>query len=424
MPDILGAGMYKLLIREVLLNNKIQDILIEGDRISKIGENIQSENIEILNGRNKAALPAFYNMHTHSAMTILRGYADDMALMPWLQKKIWPVESKMTEEDIYWGTKLACLEMIKSGTVLANDMYWHWHGEARAAQEMGIRMINGMTIIDFLDESKLPQIQDDVERIFEESSKYDDLVQFSLAPHAVYTVSKKTLIWSAEFARKNDLKLHIHIAETEQEVLDCKKKHGLTPIEYLDKIGFLDSNVIAAHMIWLTENDFDIVKKHNLTVVHCPVSNMKLGSGIFPYNEYRQRDIPVCVATDGCSSNNNLDMFEEMKFAALLPKIANRNPELAPAEEIYKTTTFNPAQALGVKAGELKAGNLADIILVDMKNLNLLPNHNLISNLVYSAHSDCVMTTICNGRILMEDRRIHGENEIIKKFKKTVKTLT
>ena len=416
--------MDKILIKGVLLDSVIQDILIEGNLITQTGSNLYAENTKVIDGKNKAALPAFYNMHTHSAMEILRGYADDMALMPWLQDKIWPIEAKMTEEDVYWGTKFACLEMIKSGTVLANDMYWHWHGEARAAQEMGIRMINGVTILDLLDDSKLPQIQADIEKIYETSQDYGDLVQLSLAPHAIYTVSEKTLKWTAEFARKKGLRIHTHVAETEYEYQECQKKHGLTPIEYLDKIGFLGSDVIAAHMVWLSKHDFEIIKKHNLTVVHCPVSNMKLGSGIFKYQEYQKHGIPICVATDGSSSNNNLDLFEEMKFAALLPKIANMNPEIAPAEEIYKTTTSNPAQALGMAAGKIIAGNLADIILVDMENLNLIPSHNLTSNLVYSAHADCVCTTICNGKILMEDRKIAGEAEIISNFQKVVHALT
>jgi 5-methylthioadenosine/S-adenosylhomocysteine deaminase len=415
--------MDKILIKGVLLDSVIQDILIEGNLITQTGSNLTAENAKVINGKNKAALPAFYNMHTHSAMEILRGYADDMALMPWLQDNIWPIEAKMTEEDVYWGTKFACLEMIKSGTVLANDMYWHWHGEARAAQEMGIRMINGVTILDLLDDSKLPQIQAEVEKTFEASQNYGDLVQLSLAPHAIYTVSEKTLKWTADFARKKGLRIHIHVAETEYEYQECQKKHGLTPIEYLDKIGLLSSDVIAAHMVWLSKHDFEIVKKHNLTVVHCPVSNMKLGSGIFKYQEYQKHNIPVCVATDGSSSNNNLDLFEEMKFAALLPKIANQNPEIAPAKDIYKTTTYNPAQALGMAAGEVKSGNLADIILVDLENLNLIPSHNLTSNLVYSAHADCVCTTICNGKVLMEDRKIVGEAEIIRNFQRVVKAL-
>jgi len=415
--------MEKILIKDVILDGVTQDILIEGNLITEIGNNLKKDNALIINGKGKAALPAFYNMHTHSAMEILRGYADDMALMPWLQDKIWPVEGKMTEEDVYWGTKFACLEMIKGGTVLANDMYWHWHGEARAVQEMGIRMINGYTVLDLLDDQKLPQIKEEVQKTFEESHKYGDLVKFSLAPHAIYTVSEKTLIWTTEFARKHDLNIHIHVAETEHEFNECKKNHGLTPLAYLDQIGVLDSNVFAAHMVWLSDDDFEIVKKRNLKVIHCPVSNMKLGSGIFRFQDYQEHNIPICVGTDGCSSNNNLDMFEEMKFAALLPKISTRNPEIASAEEIFKTTTLNPAQSLGMPAGEIKIGNLADIILIDLDNINLIPNHNLISNLVYSAHGDCVHTTICNGKILMQNRKVEGEEEIISNFKRVVKPL-
>lgn len=407
----------------MLLDNAACDILIEGNSITRIEDNISTDNACIIDGSNKAALPALYNMHTHIAMNIMRGYADDMALMPWLQNKIWPLEANLTEDDIYWGSKFACLEMIKAGTVLANDMYWHWPAEAKAAGEMGIRLINGITLIDLQDDTKLPQLQRQVEDLMHIKNNYGDLVQFSLAPHAVYTVSEKTLVWTAEYARKHDLKLHIHISETEQEVRDCQAKHGLSPLQYLDKIGFLDTNVIAAHMVWLDSIDFEIVKKTGITIAHCPVSNMKLGSGIFKYDEYARQGIPICVATDGSSSNNNLDLFEEMKFAALLAKISNSNPEIATADEIFRTTTYNPAQYLNMNAGIVKCGNLADIILVDLDNINLIPNHNLISNLIYSAHADCVHTTICNGKILMDNHRVDGENEIITQFQKTINRL-
>lgn len=415
--------MNKILIKNASLDGKSKDILIVDKLIAKIDNQINEPQATLIDAKNLAALPAFYNMHTHSAMTILRGFADDMPLMPWLQEKIWPIEAKMTEEDVYWGTKFACLEMIKSGTVLANDMYWHWKGEARAASEMGLRMINGMTLIDSCDDKNLPKIQKDVEAVLEISHNYGDLVQFCLAPHAIYTVSEKTLIWTAEFARKYGLKLQIHVAETQEEVINCQNKYGLSPVQFLDKIGFLADDVVTAHMIWLDDKDFEIIKKRKIAVAHCPVSNMKLASGIFKFDKFIDNDIPVCIATDGVSSNNNLDLFEEMKFAALLPKVAFSDPEIANADSIYKATTLNPANALKMPAGEIKPGNLADLILVDLNNINLTPNHNLISNLVYSAHSDCVHTTICNGKILMQDRQIEGEEEIIKQFNNSVSSL-
>lgn len=416
----MGEIMKDILIKNALLNDNRQDILISGTKISRIADEIEISDQKVINASNLAAMPALYNMHTHTAMTLLRGFGDDMALMPWLQEKIWPQEAKLTEEDVYIGTRFGCLEMIKAGTVLANDMYWHWKGEARAAQEMGVRFLNAPTILDLMDESKLPGLIDENEKLYEESKNYGELVEFSIAPHAIYTVSEKTLAWTTEFARKYGLKLHIHVAETEFEYNECVKKHGVSPVQYLDRIGLLDSNVIAAHMVWLNEKDFEIVKNRGITVVHNPVSNMKLSSGIFKYADYKKHGIPICVATDGVSSNNNLDLFEEMKFAAMLPKISTMNPEAAPAEEIIKTTTLNPARALGMDAGEIKEGNLADIILIDLDNINLIPNYNLASNLVYSAHADCVHTTICNGAVLMENRIVPNEDEIIAEFRKTV----
>ena len=403
-----------ILIKDVLLDNKKTDILIEENRIRKITQNITENADTIIDGRNKAVIPSFVNAHTHAAMTLLRGYADDMPLHKWLQEKIWPTEAKLTEEDVYWGSKLACLEMIKSGTTFFNDMYWHYHSTAKAVEESGIRASLSSVFIDLSDENKAKEQIELNKKLFEESRKYKR-VQFALGPHAIYTVSEKSLIWIKEFADKNNLKIHIHLSETEKEIQDCIKKHNMRPAEYLGSIGFLGESVIACHSIWLDSKEIDILKKYNVKVVYNPVSNMKLSSGIFPYEKIKNAGILAALGTDGCSSNNNLDMLEEMKFATLLQKLNSKNPSILPAKEVFDLATINGAKVFGIECGEIKEGKLADLLLIDLKNLQLNPQHNLISNLVYSANRNCIDTTICDGKILMQNKKVDGEAEIIAK---------
>lgn len=403
-----------ILIKNAILNNKKQDIFIENNLIAKIGKNLEEKADTIIDADNKAVLPSFINAHTHSGMTLMRGYADDMQVMEWLEKKIWPLEAKLTEEDVYWGTKLACLEMIKSGTTFFNDMYWHFHGTARAAEEMGMRAAISSVFIDLFDKEKAKEQIRTTEKLFTESKKYSDRIAFALGPHAIYTVSEESLRWASDFAKKNNLLIHIHLSESENEVKECVKNHKLRPVEYLDSIGFLGKNVIAAHSIWLDEKEIDILTERNVKIAHNPASNMKLSSGILPYEKMKDK-LSITLGTDGCASNNNLDMFEEMKIASLLQKLNSEDPTAMPAQEAYDMATINGSKTFNLNCGSVKEGKLADLILVDLKNINLIPNHNLISNLVYSANGNCVDTVICNGKILMQGKSVEGEEEIIKK---------
>jgi 5-methylthioadenosine/S-adenosylhomocysteine deaminase len=239
------------LIKGVTLNGRKRDILIQGNLIQKIDDSIDlSADVQIW-GNGKAAIPSFINGHTHAAMTLLRGYADDMHLQDWLEKKIWVAEAQMTEEIIYCGARLACLEMIKTGTTFFNDMYWFWKGTARAVQEMGIRAAISAVFIDFFDKKKAREQIEINMKLFEESGDFGDRVTFTLGPHAVYTVSEKSLRWAADFARDHGLLIHIHLSETKKEVEDCIREHGMRPAEYLQKIGFLGPNVIACHGVYL-----------------------------------------------------------------------------------------------------------------------------------------------------------------------------
>jgi len=403
-----------ILIKDILLDGKETSIYIEGNSIAGIGENSQAD--ETIDGKGMAALPGLINTHSHAAMTLFRGYGDDMKLQQWLEEKIWPIEGKLTEEDVYQGAKLACLEMIKSGTTCFNDMYWHLPGTVRAVEEMGIRAALSPVFIDLFDEDKRKAaIKEHTKLLNDVKAKGSERIMPALGPHALYTVSKEGLQWCREFADKEDMLIHFHLAETEQENKDCIEKNGKRPVEYLEEIGFLCDRIVAAHCSWLNEKDMKILAKHGVKIAHSPASNMKLATGVMPYPEMVKAGLTVSLGTDGCASNNSLDMFEEMKFAALLQKSARNDPTAMPAGEAWKIATVNGARALGLNAGVIKEGMLADIILVNLKMVGLTPNHNLISNLVYSASGSCVDTVICDGRILMQGRIVKGEDEIIQK---------
>lgn len=413
-----------LLLKNVILDGKKADIVIEENKIKTIGKNLNIKTEEKIDGRGeKAILPGLINCHTHSAMILFRGYADDLSLRDWLEKKIWPLESKLTEEDVYWGVKLACLEMIKTGTTCFNDMYWHFeHPEITisAIKEIGLRAVVAFTMFDAVAEGT----KEIVQRLYNKfKDRHSKLITFSLGPHSIYTVSKENLIWARNFAEKDNLTLHIHLSETEKEVKDCLRKYKLRPVEYLDKIGFLNKNTILAHSIWLSDKEIKILEKRKCSVVYCPCSNMKLASGIFPYKKIKKQKINICLGTDGAASNNNLDLFEEMKFASLLQKTNEKDPTVAPANEIFEVATENGTKALKINAGEIKEGKLADLILIDLNQVCLTPKYNIISDLVHSCNGNCVSDVICDGKILMRDRWLEEEKEIIKKSKEIAKNL-
>ncbi|MDF7807616.1 amidohydrolase [Pontiellaceae bacterium B12219] len=402
-----------LLIKKVELGTEITDVLIEGNRISRIAAELECDGAEVINGSGKAIVPGFVNMHTHASMTLMRSYADDLELHDWLTNHIWPLESKLNEEDIYHGARLACLEMIKSGTTCFNDMYWHFNGVARAVEEMGLRAMLSSVFIDFNDPDRAAMERKQAEQLFEQSKTYSDRIGFALGPHAIYTVSESSLKWAKAFADEHGLLFHIHISETEKEVNDCVELHGLRPIQWLEKIGLLGPNVIAAHGIHVTDEEIELLAKHQVKVVHNPVSNMKLASGAFPYQRMAQAGIELSLGTDGASSNNNLCMLEEMKIAALQAKLIHADPTVLPAQQVFEMATCNGARALGLDAGIIEEGMLADCVLVDLNNPRLVPGYNLIDDLVYSADSSCIDTVICDGKVLMQNGIVEGEAEII-----------
>jgi 5-methylthioadenosine/S-adenosylhomocysteine deaminase len=413
-----------ILIKKCLLGKKKVDIYIEGNIISEIAENISSEAEYRIGATNLAAFPSFANAHTHAAMTLFRGYADDMPLMEWLQTKIWPNEAKLTEELVYHGSRLACLEMIKSGTTFFNDMYWHFKGTARAVKEMGLRASISAVFIDMFDKAKADEQIKLNKSLYSAFKDYDSKIQFALGPHAIYTVSEESLLWARDFSDKHNVKLHIHLSESEKEVKDCLKRYGVRPVEYLDKIGFLCNRVIACHAVWLSKKEVEILAKRNVSVVHNPVSNMKLAvNNVFPYELCRMHGLNICLGTDGAASNNNLSMFDTMKAAALIQKHHTNNPTALPAKECVKLATLNGFKCFDINAGALEEGKTADLILIDLRKPELAPAHNLVSNVVYAANAGCVDTTICNGRILMQGGKFKGQERIIGEAKKAAAEL-
>jgi 5-methylthioadenosine/S-adenosylhomocysteine deaminase len=355
-------------------------------------------------------MPAFYNGHTHAAMSLLRGYADDMELGKWLNDYIWPMEAKFTDDDIRAGSRLAILEMIKSGTVFFADMYWHREQTVRVVEEMGIRAAIGVTMaenlltpegwarnIDFMRKHKC------------ESER----VQLVVMPHAVYTVGEEKTAELIELAHEENYKIHTHLSETMTEIKNCMEQFGCTPVEFWKRLGGLNSNFSAAHCTHFTASDRKIFAESGATAILNPCSNMKLNSGIPQVAEMLKDGMKLGLGTDGDSSNNNLDMQEEMKTIALLAKYLG-TAETLPAEEALKMATCNVAQFFGINAGRIAEGYLADCLLIDLNNERMVPCYNIYSNWVYSANSSAIDSVMCNGKFVMRGRHVDGEEEILR----------
>jgi len=399
--------------RRVIKNG---DIYIQGKKIVKIGKNIDVKDNEIINAKGKVALPGFIKTHTHSSMTLLRGYADDLPLMKWLKEYIWPLEILLKPEDCYIGSKLACLEMIKAGITTFSDMYIHMNQVAKAVEDSGMRGVLSYVINDLMPENLVGITA--TKRFLSKVKKSDRIIPI-IGPHSPYACSKETLQKAKELA--DDLKtlIHTHVSETKEEVEESKRKLGLRPIEYLNSIGLLDSNLEIAHCVWINDNEIKMLAKNNVKVSHCPVSNMKLASGIAPLKFMLDNDLIVSLGSDGPCSNNRLDMIQEMKFSSLLQKVSLKDPTAIPAKKALEMATINGAKALELddRLGSIEVGKLADIILFDFKKPHLTPMHNVFSHLVYAAQASDVDTVICNGKFLMRNRKVLtlDEKEVMEK---------
>ncbi|MDR0695140.1 MAG: amidohydrolase [Prevotellaceae bacterium] len=412
-----------ILIKNIQLDQQTTDIFIDGKFIKKVGKGLPDKAGKVIDGTGKAVMPGFINGHTHSAMTLFRGFGDDMPLEQWLNEKIWPYEKNLTGEDVYHGVRLACLEMIKTGTTCFNDMYMTYPAVLRAVEDMGLRATLGATIFDFFRPEVAAQFKRETEQNF--AVPRSERISFALAPHAIYTVSGGTLQWVRDFAAANRLLIHLHLAETQTEYRNAVKDFGLSPVRYLHKLKLLSPHLVLAHCLYVDDEEIQLLADHDVKVVHNPNSNLKIGSGhAFRYSEMKAAGITVGIGTDGCGSSNNLDLLEAAKIAALLQKGWRCDPTVMPVGEALQCITGNGARILQVNAGKIAPGALADLCLIDLQSYAFTPDFHFASNLLYSAsHGSCVDTVLCDGRILMENRRVPDEEAILENAARTARKL-
>lgn len=385
------------------------DILIENDKIAAIGavDAQMAEGAQIIDGSRTIAMPGLVNTHTHAAMTLLRSYADDMELMPWLNEKIWPAEAKFVNESIYWGSSLAVLEMIQSGTTTFADMYDSMHEVARVVDEAGVRANLSRGLLVFSD-SEGKNIQKNV-RLYENfHNRADGRLKVWFAPHAPYTCPPAYLEKIVQAAADCHTGIHVHLAETQDELQQIREAYDKTPTEYLRDLGVFELPTLAAHGVYLNDGDIAILKEHQVSIAHNPSSNLKLASGIANLPKYMQAGLNVALGTDGASSNNSLNMFKEMTVCSFAQKVNAMDPTVLPAETVLQMATINGARALhwDDEIGTLEVGKKADIILVDLDKPHFAPWNNSVSDLVYAAQGSDVKTTIVNGKVLMKDYEV------------------
>lgn len=385
-------------------------VLIENDKIVEITSGNTPDNAdEVINGEGKCLIPGLVNTHTHLSMSLMRGLADDLPLDTWLNDHIWPMEANLEEEHCYVGALLSALEMIKSGTTTCNDMYFYMDEVARALDESGMRGVISHGIIDLFDDEKRKAEFKETTRIIEKChNTADGRIQVSLGPHTPYTCSPELLNWVRKKADEKGLRIHIHVSETEREVDDSLNERMKRPFEYLEDLKFLGPDVLAAHSVWLSGAEIALIKANKVKLSHNPLSNMKLASGISPVSDLMANGVCVSLGTDGAASNNNLDLFQEMKMSSLLQKVRKLDPTVMPASKVLEMATINGATALGMEneIGSIEVGKKADLVLVDMKAPHLTPYRNPISHLVYSTEGADVSTVICNGNILMKEKEL------------------
>jgi 5-methylthioadenosine/S-adenosylhomocysteine deaminase len=390
------------------------NIVIDGNVIQSIGKE-KDRSGTVIDGTKKLILPGFVNTHTHLAMTLLRGFGDDLPLQEWLETKVWPTEKRLTGEAVYYGSLLGAMEMIKSGTTCFVDMYFFCRDIAKAVEEIGIRGYLGSGIFDFPSPESDNPFETAVQ--FIENYKRSELVVPVMAPHALYTCSEETFHKCLDVSKKHDILFHTHVSETEKEVKEFEENTGARPVEFLYENGFLSEKFLGAHCIWLTDKEIKMIAEKGANVSHNPVSNMKIAAGVMRLPDMVNNGICVSLATDGAASNNSLDMIEVMKMCALLHKVHMRDPVAVTANTVFEMATVNGAHSLGLNAGVIQEGFLADVVLVDLNEPNTVPYHDFVSNVVYAMHSGNVSTVICNGNIVMKERTFINidEDNILKK---------
>ncbi len=364
------------------------------------------EGLREIDGRGKLVIPGLVNTHTHVAMTLMRNLADDIPLMEWLNERVWPFESRLGAEEIALGARLGMAEMLLGGTTTLVDMYWHEAAIAREAREMGIRAV---LCPSFLDGERMEEFERDLPETIAVAERCDRL-SVRIAPHSAYTCSGENLERAISLARKYGIGAHTHISETLDEQRIIRERYGCTPTERLRDVGLFALPTIAAHCVYVTESDMDILREHGVTAVHNPQSNMKIASGAAPVAAMLARGVNISLGTDGASSNNDLDIFDEMRSASFLAKYVAGEPAVMPAYDVLKMATVNGARAIGMEGelGVIAEGALADIVVLDLEKPHLCPRNDLVAALVYSAKSSDVESVFVAGRQLVANGKVTG----------------
>jgi 5-methylthioadenosine/S-adenosylhomocysteine deaminase len=382
-----------------------------GGTIAALGPGVAPEpGDETIDAAGAPLVAPLVNGHTHAAMTLFRGYGGDLPLMRWLREVVWPVEKKLEPEDVYWGARLACAEMIRTGTTCFWDMYWHPGATARAVRDAGLRATIGGPLFDA--DGRTAAMQETALENLEQLAGFAPEIGAALAPHAIYTVSEGLLRWTAELAAEREISVHIHLSETEGEVNECLKQHGVRPAAYLDRLGVLNERTVLAHGVWLDEAELELIAERGCTVVSNPVANMKLAvGGVFPYPPARRAGIAVGLGTDGPGSNDSLDLFSDLKTFALAQRHRAGDPTVLPAEEAWRIATGACTSLFGGRE-HLTVGGPADFLLLRPGSLELSLG-DLHADLVYTASGSVVDTTVAGGSVLMRGGEVPGINEIV-----------
>jgi 5-methylthioadenosine/S-adenosylhomocysteine deaminase len=399
-----------LAVENVLLDGERVGVRCDGGVIAALGADVAAQpGDEVLDAGGAHLVPPLVNGHTHAAMTLFRGSGGDLPLMPWLEEKIWPVEAKLSAEDVYWGARLACAEMLRSGTTRFWDMYWHPEATARAVRDAGIRATIGAPLFDL--HGSPEQLREMAHRGLEALTGFGPEIAPALAPHAIYTVSEESLRWIGELSAERELPIQIHLSETEGEVQDCLAEHGSRPALYLDRLGLLSERTVLAHGVWLDPEELALIAERGATVVTNPVANMKLAvGGVFPHQAARAAGVAVGLGTDGAGSNDSLDLLADLKTFALAQKHAAADPTAIDAAEAWAVATGANAPRLG--ATGLEPGAPADFLLLRPDSPELAIGE-LTANLVYAAGGAVVDTTVVAGEVLMRGGEVPGLEEVV-----------
>ena len=395
------------------LNGEMVGLRADDGLITAVGPAVEPEpGDRIIDAAGDFLCPPLVNAHTHAAMTLFRGHGDDLPLMRWLTEAIWPVEENLEDEDVYWGTRLACLEMIRTGTTAFWDMYWKPVAVARAVTDAGLRAVVGPPLIDPQKESALAGRNQGLVDDLDELAGFGPRITAAVAPHSIYTGSPESLELAAGLAGERGLPVEIHLSETEGEVRDCLDKYGIRPAELLDRVGLLTESSMLAHGVWLDDGEFDLISERGSTVSTNPVANMKLAVGrVFPYPAARRAGVGLALGTDGAGSNNSLDLFSDLKTFALAQRHAAVDAEAIPVHEAWSIAS-GARSPLIAASGTIAEGQAADFLLLDASSPELALG-DFESNLVYTAAGSVVRTTVVAGEVLMEDRHVEGAAEVM-----------